>query len=95
MLRLSKYESQIINSILSQFPYKFYAFGSRTKGCEKKYSDLDICYKDNIPLNVKAEIEERFENSDLTFIVELVDLNLCDQPFRHKIEKDLVPIKIN
>jgi predicted nucleotidyltransferase len=92
MLHLSKTESQIITSILSKYPYKFYAFGSRVKGYEKKYSDLDICYNDKIPLNVKGAIEERFEDSDLTFVVELVDLNLCDQSFKDKIAKDLIPL---
>lgn len=90
MLHLTEKETLIVKSILSKYSYQFYAFGSRVKGEEKQYSDLDICYKDKIPLNIKAEIEEEFENSDLTFVVELVDLNLCDESFKKKIEKDMI-----
>jgi predicted nucleotidyltransferase len=90
MLQIEDRHRQIIREILKKYPYKFYAFGSRTKAAAKKFSDLDICFMDNIPYNIRAHIEEDFENSNLPFIVELIDWNLCDDKFKAMIKKDLI-----
>lgn len=92
MLHLSESESAIVKSILAKYPYKFYVFGSRAKGNYKKYSDLDICYKDDIPLSIKAKIEGDFEDSALPFTVDLLDLKTCDNSFKDKIQNDMVSI---
>jgi uncharacterized protein len=42
------------------------------KGSSKKYSDLDLCYYD-VPDLVIGDIREELENSDLPFMVELVN----------------------
>jgi predicted nucleotidyltransferase len=63
MLQIEDRHRRIIREILNKYPYKFYAFGSRAKNCAKKFSDLDICFMDNIPYNIRAHIEEDFENS--------------------------------
>lgn len=78
-----------LKSILSKYPYTFYAFGSRVTGEAKKFSDLDICYKEKIPDRIVVEIEEDLEESDLPFKVELIDWNLCALEFRQAIENDL------
>jgi len=92
MINLSSAEIQIIKSILSKYPYQFYAFGSRVKGKQKKYSDLDICYKDNIPDSVISKVNEEFELSNLGFKVELINWNRCDPDFQQRIEKDFIKI---
>lgn len=84
---------KIIVAILTQYPYTFYVFGSRAKGTAKKYSDLDLCFKDQIPTRIIAEIEEKFIESDLPFTVELVDWNQCSADFKKLIAKDLVKIE--
>jgi len=48
MLQLEKKHQKIVQEILSKYPYKFYAYGSRVKGTARKYSDLDLCYKGDI-----------------------------------------------
>jgi predicted nucleotidyltransferase len=63
---------EIIRSILSKYPYQFYAYGSRAKGQAKEYSDLDLCYYEEIPWNVLSHLSEDFEQSDLPFKVDLV-----------------------
>ena len=63
---------EIIRSILSKYSYKFYAYGSRVKNQAKEYSDLDLCYYEEIPWNVLDHLDEDFEQSDLPFKVELV-----------------------
>lgn len=92
MIALAAKDLKIIREILSKYPYKFYAFGSRVKGKARKYSDLDLCHYDPIPWNIKAHIDEDFAESELPYIVEIVDLNLCDADFRARIEKDLVEL---
>lgn len=83
---------KIVEEILSKYPYSFYAFGSRTKGTQKRLSDLDLCFKDPIPFNVQGHIDEDFEESDLPFKVDLLDWRYISPEFREVIEKDLVPI---
>jgi uncharacterized protein len=71
-LQINKTDYYILQSILSKYPYQFYAYGSRAKGTAKKYSDLDLCYQENIPSYKVVKLEEELENSDLSFMVELV-----------------------
>ena len=93
MVYLSKKDLLLIKSILSEYPWQFYIFGSRIKGTQKKYSDLDICYKDFIQDAIISKIQEAFEESDLQFKVELLDWNRCDADFQNSIEKDLVRVE--
>ncbi|CAG8749584.1 10165_t:CDS:2, partial [Ambispora leptoticha] len=72
-LLMSNQDKKIIIKILSKYPYQFYAYGSRVKGTARKFSDLDVCYQEEIPSYKVVEIEEELENSDLPFIVELVN----------------------
>ncbi|CAG8456646.1 27239_t:CDS:10 [Gigaspora margarita] len=71
MLQIENRHRKIIHSILSKYPYQFYAYGSRVKNQAKKYSDLDICFHGKIPWNVLNHIQEDLEESDLPFKVEL------------------------
>ncbi|CAG8690029.1 10011_t:CDS:2 [Gigaspora margarita] len=63
----------ILKKILNKYPYTFYAYGSRVKGTARKFSDLDLCYQEEIPREVIYQIKEELEESDLPFIVELVN----------------------
>ncbi len=73
-----KHADEILN-ILSKYPFQF--------------SDLDLCYKENIPWQIISEIEEFFDLSDIPFKVDLVDLSKADPVFKSLIEKDLVLFK--
>ena len=72
MLQLEPRHRQIIQQILSKYPYCFYAYGSRVKGTARRLSDLDLCYLESIPGAVIFQIEEELKESDLPFLVELV-----------------------
>lgn len=89
MINLENRHLEIIQDILKKYPYTFYAFGSRAKDNAKRFSDLDICFKDPIPLNVQSHIEEDFEESNLPFKVDLVDWHQMTKEFQVLIEKDL------
>jgi len=73
MLQLESRHYQIVKQILGKYPYQFYAYGSRAKGNARKLSDLDICYLEDIPDAIAFQIEEEFKESDLPFLVELVN----------------------
>lgn len=92
MLQLEKRHWEIIQQILSKYPYKVYAYGSRVKGNARKLSDLDLCYYDDIPCSVTGEMQEEFTQSNLPFIVELVNWKNMRPAFQKLIQKDLVLI---
>ena len=48
-MQIEKKHLEIVPQILRKYPYQFYAYGSRVKGKSKKYSDLDLCYREEIP----------------------------------------------
>jgi predicted nucleotidyltransferase len=93
MLKIEERHLKIVNSILSKYPYQFYAFGSRVKGNAKTFSDLDLCCKDEMTWVDLAHLNEEFEESSLPFRVDLVSWNRIDHNFRTWIEKDFFLIK--
>ncbi len=92
LINLTEKERQIINNILKEYPYHFYAFGSRVTGKNTAYSDLDICYKQAIPISTIGKLICAFEESDLPFKVDIVDWNTCSEDFQQLIAKDLKPL---
>ena len=95
MLHIEKRHLDIVEQILAKYPYVFYAFGSRVKGNPKKFSDLDICYLEEIPLNILSNIKEDFEESTLPFTVDFLNWNTCDDEFKKSIQNDLLKISPN
>jgi len=90
MIQLKNKHQAIINTILAKYPYKFYAYGSRTKNQAKEYSDLDLCYYEEIPWNILSHLSEDFEQSNLPFKVDLVAWKWMSPEFQEIIKKDLV-----
>ncbi len=93
MIQLEEKYQNIIKNILQKYPYSFYLFGSRAKGKAKKFSDLDIGFFDPIPWNVRGHIDEDFDESDIPYTVDLIDLSLCDKNFEKMLRKDLIPLQ--
>ncbi|MBS0186193.1 MAG: nucleotidyltransferase domain-containing protein [Proteobacteria bacterium] len=89
---IEKRHLKIIKEILSRYPYNFYAFGSRVNGNPRRFSDLDICFMDNILWNIRAHLDEDFEESDLPFKVDVVAWQSCSKDFQQAIQKDLLPL---
>jgi uncharacterized protein len=92
MLKIEKKDYQILKQILSKYPYHFYAYGSRVKGTARKFSDLDLCYQEEIPLEIICQIKEDLEESDLPFIVELVSWKQMRPEFQKLIREDLTAL---
>jgi len=91
-LQINKTDYRILKQILNKYPYTFYAYGSRVKGTARKFSDLDICYQEEIPSYEVVQIEEELEESDLPFMVELVNWKSMRPTFQKVIQKDLILI---
>jgi len=83
---------KIIQQILAKYPYNFYAYGSRVKGTAHKFSDLDICYQEEIPARITSQIRWEFEQSNLPFLVELVYWKNMRPALQKAIKKDLTLI---
>jgi hypothetical protein len=55
--------------------------------------DLDLCYKEEIPSHILNHIEEDFEESDLSFKVDLINWQTASEEFRNAIKNDLTIIQ--
>ncbi len=95
MITIEPHHYKIVTDILSRYKgYDFYAFGSRTKGNPKKFSDLDICILQPAPLSVVGNLKEDFENSRLPYKVDIVLWQRCSAEFQSLIKDDLVKITL-
>ena len=92
MIQIEKKHLEMVLQILHKYPYSFYAYGSRIKGNARKYSDLDLCYQENIPVLLTRKIKEEFQESNLPFRVEIADWNRMSLEFQDLIKKDLIKI---
>jgi predicted nucleotidyltransferase len=93
MLSMEDRHWKIVADILAKYPYTFYAFGSRAKGNPQRFSDLDLCYCEDIPVRELACLKDDFEESNLPYKVDLVNWKNCNDTFRSLILKDLVLIQ--
>ena len=84
----------LIQSILARHvpDREVWAFGSRTTGKARTYSDLDLCILGDRPLDpsVAAALAEDFSESDLPYKVDLVDWARTSPAFRALIEREKV-----
>lgn len=95
-LHLSTDQLKIIKNILTEHSLLgyTYAFGSRTRGDHRKYSDLDLLVKQESPLSIEqvVALKDSFENSNLTITVDVVDFHKIDEEFKRSISSELVKI---
>lgn len=90
MITLEERHKKIIDAILQQYPYTFYAYGSRAKNTARRLSDLDLCTKDAISERDLCSILAAFEESDLPITVDVLVWSKCSDRFKEMIAKDLV-----
>ncbi len=96
MKGVSEKELKIIEHIIAPFKdkYEFFAYGSRAKGNFRELSDLDIMVRGKIPININdfEELKEKFDNSSLPYVVNLVDYFSLAESFYNIIKEDLTKI---
>lgn len=88
---------EIVRNILARHvpQYEVWAFGSRTTGTAKEYSDLDLAIITDQPLglSLSAAISDDFAESDLPIKVDVVDWATTGEAFRRIIQKDKIVIQ--
>ena len=87
----------VVRDILSRHvpQYEVWAFGSRTTGKAKPFSDLDLAIITPQPLalDVSAALSHDFVESDLPWKVDIVDWASTRESFRQIIARDRVVIQ--
>lgn len=81
----AKDKNMVTKAIKTFFPHaRIFAFGSRVKGVSKKYSDLDIAIESEggLELNKLAQLKEVLAQSELTYLVDIIDLEHTDAEFK-------------
>ncbi|MCM0606891.1 MAG: nucleotidyltransferase domain-containing protein [Xanthomonadaceae bacterium] len=73
---------------------KVWIFGSRARGDEKKFSDLDVLYESKtlLPLSVLSKIKEDIEESKITIKVDIVLLKDLPKTFLPTTLKDRIAV---
>lgn len=92
---IEKKHADIVLSILRQFltpQITVWVFGSRATHKAKQYSDLDLALEAqgnlNIDINLIIKLELAFEESELPWKVDIIDINNVSETFRNIIVKD-------
>ncbi len=97
MLDISSHCLAIVRQILATHvpDYDVWAFGSRTQGTARRYSDLDLAIITETPLSfeVSGSMCEDFSESDLPFRVDILDWALTTESFRAIVERDKVVVQ--
>lgn len=84
----------ILSKHLDHSSYKAYIFGSRATGNARKWSDIDIAIEGEkkVPGYIIEEIREDLENSNLPFVVDIVDFSLVSKRFKSVANQKVVPL---
>ncbi|MFM7458606.1 MAG: restriction endonuclease subunit S [bacterium] len=85
---------KILKDNLEEGAYIF-AFGSRANWTAKQSSDLDLAidgFGVKLDKKIKSNLEDAFEESDLPYKVDVVDLNSVSESFREAIQDQLVRV---
>ncbi|MDR2067102.1 MAG: nucleotidyltransferase domain-containing protein [Endomicrobium sp.] len=86
----------ILRDQLGDLGIKVYIFGSRVQGKTKKTSDIDLALDNNGNkvdyIDVICKLRETFEESDIKYSVDILDLNAITDDFKQNINHDFVEI---
>lgn len=95
-LRISEREWQIVSGILAEHVpgTTVWAFGSRATGQRvKRFSDLDLAVEGCVGKGQRGLLMDAFDESALSFKVDVVELGLADTDFRERVEKDFLLVQ--
>ena len=75
-------------------PCRVWAFGSRVRDAAKPFSDLDLAIDVGRALTLAetGDLAWAFEESDLPWRVDVLDLAACSEPFRREVESHALPL---
>lgn len=85
----------LLYDILKSYSVDFWIFGSRLpNGTPGQFSDLDLCYKGSLAPGILSEIQEKLENSNLPFKVDLVGFDQADENFQKILLASMRPLDL-
>lgn len=69
-------------------------FGSRARGTAQRFSDIDLGFVSSKPLpeRVKTALWEALDDSDIPYVVDIVDMQSVSPELRQLAEKEMVPL---
>jgi hypothetical protein len=81
---------QIAKHHLSGLKVRLYLFGSWARGEERSSSDIDLAvdYDQILPSGTLARLKAAYEESNIPYTIDLVDLTQTDPEFKEKVEKE-------
>lgn len=85
---------QILFRYLEPKDYSLFIFGSRASGENKKYSDIDIGVEGKKPVKflTLAKLQDAFEESNLPYIIDLVDFATVSDSFKKIAKKNSIAL---
>ncbi len=96
-LALSEGDRDLVLAALARHipSHEVWAFGSRTNGKHKPFSDLDIVVIGDlsVPLNILAALSEELSESALTCKVDIVDWATTSETFRKLIAQHYIVLQ--
>ncbi|MDD4933234.1 MAG: nucleotidyltransferase domain-containing protein [Methylacidiphilaceae bacterium] len=96
-IAVSPVEWETIRTLLRRYvpECEVWAFGSRTRGKQRAYSDLDLVILGQGPMGIArlAELAEAFSASDLPWKVDLLDWAEASESFRAILEQERVVLQ--
>lgn len=79
----------LAESIDIETQYSVFVFGSRVRGDNQTYSDVDLGIEANdggkLPFDTLLQIKSALSDSNLPFIVDVVDFNNTDPDWKDKV----------
>ena len=81
---------KILAHIFQTLSCEVFIFGSRIKGNQQKFSDLDLCLKAKNPIELIdiAILKEALSDSDLPFTVDVIDYKSLSEGFKKIIDNE-------
>jgi predicted nucleotidyltransferase len=90
MIAISEDSLNMIKNILNKtIPHcEVRAFGSRVKGTNREYSDLDLAIvgEEKLGISVLGNVQEAFMESSIPFRVDVLDYNAVSEKFQKIID---------
>ena len=86
---------QVLDNTIADDRAQYFIFGSRAKGTNAEYSDIDIAIKlenEKLTSDVLGKILIEFQDSTLPYQVDVIDLNAIDDKFKSMIQESLIAL---
>jgi predicted nucleotidyltransferase len=84
----------IVRQHLPDERYQIFIYGSRAEGTNRPFSDVDLGIMGPQPVSnlILSDIEEDLENSDLPYLVDVVDFTQVSDKFKNVALSATMPI---